>query len=164
MVSRTIFSPRLRLLAGALLIVGGLLWVRQNEVPLGLKAAVAAGTVDQKQAESLARRLWAAGSTGTTKVSVIKTKPLSVPGLPASVAGLFDSINPIVAGGLILLTAFSGSIVAWLSVGLAAAIVLAGHKVGLPIPDNLAGMNPRQLVLAAGSALGVLALILFRHR
>lgn len=164
LLSRTVFSPRLRLLAGALLVVGGLLWVRQNEAPLGLKAATAAGTVDQQQAVGLAKKLWAAGPPGGAKPQADKTKPLAVPGLPSPVAGLFDSVNPVAAGVLILLTALSGSLLCLATVGLSALVVLAGHKLGLPVPDDVAGMNPRQMVLAVGSVLGLVAMVVFGRR
>jgi serine/threonine protein kinase len=127
------FDPRFRLLLGAVLVVGALFWVNQNT----------AGAVEQlknvpgEQAGAAAGSLW--GQVVPLALNPEKGKPLSVGWLPQEVIGWFDSLNPLVAGLLVLLSAQSSRTRTVLVVVLAAAVAFAGQHLlglfGVTLPD-----------------------------
>ena len=93
-------------------------------------------------------------------------KPLAAP-LPAQLTGLFDSVNPLLAGLILIMSAFAGRGPAIFFAMFCAFVTVAGHKLagtfGVDIPE-VAGLTPQQLVLAAGGGLGLLTVILGRGR
>lgn len=139
------FDPRLRLVIGALLIVGGLMWVNQNTAGAmeGLKDV---GSGDHASA--------AAGSLWEKVIPLVlnpeKWKPLAVSWLPLELTGWFDSLNPIIAGLLVLLSGLSSRTRTVLVVMLGAVVAFAAHKLlamfGVTLPD----MGPVKISHATG--------------
>lgn len=141
----------MRLLLGALLVVGGLLWAKQNQASLAGAEAVAGATGDigsaKQQAVSLLQVLGHAD-----------TKPLSLSFLPAGVTNLFDSFNPVVAGALLVLSAF---LFALLLALFEALVAFGGHKFGV-VPD-FDPLQASHLTALAGLACGAVAVLAFRR-
>ena len=158
---RGIFDPRLRIVAGALLIVGGLMWGYQNKQELQ-KASDATNKVGDADNAKQAKQQ-AVGFLEVLGASESKTKPLQASFLPTEVTNVFDSINPIAAGVLLILSAFAGSPIAIILALLSAALALIGHKLGLPIPD-VGPLKPNHLVMIVGLLLGFLGFGIFRGR
>jgi len=96
-----------------------------------------------------------------------KTKPLKLEFLPDSMAGWFRSINPLVAGVLLLLSALSSRTGSVLAIVFGAVVAFAGHMVlelsGVAIPD-LGPLKPVQLTAIAGFAIGVLGFFLLGRK
>ncbi len=158
---RTIFDPRLRMVAGAVLIVGGLLWAYQNKQELQ-KASDASGKVGDADNAKQAKKQ-AVDLLEVFEASESKTKPLSISFVPSEVTSIFDSVNPIAAGVLLILSAFASSTLAVILTLLGAAIALVGHKLGIPIPD-LDPLRPSHLVIVVGLLLGIVGISAFRGR
>lgn len=138
-----VFGARARFLLGGLLLAGCLLWVRQNgetfnpERIQDLKAA-AIQQIDKSQDEG--------GQLDEVKKTVAKlagqgkpTRPLSVPFIPESLAkSLFNTINPGLAGLILILSAFFRGMKIAVFAYPAAAIALVGHWFQIPTwPGNI---------------------------
>ena len=149
------FSVQLRVVLGALLIVGGLLLARQNQAALAGVEALAGGVGEVESAKQ-------AKQQAVSILQVLghaKTQPLSVPVLPPAVTNVFDSFNPVVAGALLVLSAlFSGTPAVLLTV-VGAVVALGGHKFGV-VPDA-EPLRASHLTALAGLALAGVALVLF---
>ena len=139
------FDPRLRLLVGAVLLVGALMWVNQNTA-----------AVEQVQAGAAAESVWP--KIQRLALTPETAKPLAVGWLPSDVTGWFDTLNPLVAGLLVLLTGLSSRTRTVLVVLLAAVAAFAGHKLlaifGVVIPD-LGPLKPSHLFGLVGLLVGV---------
>jgi hypothetical protein len=128
------FDPRLRLVLGGVLIVGAMMWVNQNTAGAveGLKNV---GSGDQ--AGAAAGSLWE--RVMPLAMNPEKGKPLSVGWLPQEVTGWFDSLNPLVAGLLVLLSGLSTRTRTVLVVIVAAVVAFATHHLlgmfGVTLPD-----------------------------
>jgi len=147
-------DPRLRLLLGALLIVGGILWIRQNDAIFrGSQTLGAVSSGSSAGLMTLVSRLWEPGK---------QVKPLQVAFLPTEISTLFDSVNPILAGGLLILGAFSGHLIGILFTVLGATLMMLGHKLGWPIP-TAAGLTAAQTTAIVGMILGAIGLYLGRR-
>jgi len=160
-VMRTIFDPRLRLVAGALLIIGGLMWAYQNkqELQQAADATDKVGAADNnKQAKKQAVDL-----LEVFEASESKTKPLQISFLPSEVTSIFDSVNPIAAGVLLILSAFASSTIAIILALLGALISLVGHKLGIPIPD-VDPLRANHIVIIVGLLVGIIGFGVFRGR
>ena len=157
-VSRTLLDPRLRVLAGALLIVGGLMWASQNRAALAAAEATAvnAGSV-QTAAQAKDQAVGFFKLLGSAK-----TKPLELGFLPGPVAGLFDSLNPVAAGVVLLASALTASGLAVLIALLAASLSLLGHKFG--VVPAAGPLSPANLTLVAGLVVGLGAVLVLRRR
>ncbi len=157
-VSRTVFAPQLRLVVGALLIVGGLMWADQNRAALAAAEATAGNATGvqsaaqaKDQAVSFVKLLGSA-----------KTKLLEVGFVPPPVANLFDSLNPVAAGVVLIASTLTGGGVAVLVAMLAALVSLLLHKVA-PVPA-VGPLTPANVTLLVGLAVGLGAALLLRRR
>ncbi len=152
---RAAFGPQLRLLLGALLVVGGLMWARQNQAALAGAEAVAGGAESVKLAKQQA----------VTLLHVLgheETKPLSLPLVPTALTNLFDTVNPVVAGVVLVLSAFLSNPLAILLTAVGALLAFGGHKVGV-VPE-LAAVKASHLTAAAGLACAAVAVVALRRR
>lgn len=154
---RTVFDPRLRLVLGALCIVGGLMWVKQNPGATAIVEAVG-NTVGAVENTKQAGALLEAASQAN-----LGARPLQVSFLPPIITNLFDSFNPIVAGVILIMSTFAGNGMAILIMTLGALIALTGHKLSLPIP-TINPLTPGHLTMAVGMGVAVVTLIVFRRR
>jgi hypothetical protein len=78
--------------------------------------------------------------------------------IPKDVMNLFNSANTILAGALLLLSALAQGSFAMILVVLGAIIAFIGHRVGLPIPDDVMGFKPSHLTGSAGVTLALFAI------
>ncbi len=143
-----LFSGKVRFLLGCLLLVGCVLWVKQNRpVSTSDVRAAAAQAVHQGGVADVAREL--------TSQS---WQPLALP-----VAGpLFDSFNPGVAGVLLMVLAlFRGWKMSLFALP-AAAVMVLGPKLGLPGIDAIGGAHTTSVVI--GLAIAGLGLVLGRTK
>jgi eukaryotic-like serine/threonine-protein kinase len=157
-----LFGPRLRFVVGAVLLVGCLFWVRQNDLVSGRQLSQAAEAIQKsgevpKRLEELQEEF-----QGMQKeVQAKETKPLNLAGVPTAVTSLFDSFNPGVAGVILILSAFLGGwkagVVGWLG----AAIAWLGPRLGIPAVPPL---SASQVGMAAGLVLAVVGGYLVRRR
>ena len=159
------FDPRLRLLAGALLIVGAVMWIQQNS-DVWLQIQQQSGQVKENDdVGKIATSAWQ--KLQPLVLNPEKTKPLKLEFLPDSMAGWFRSINPLVAGVLLLLSALSSRTGSVLAIVFGAVVAFAGHMVlelsGVAIPD-LGPLKPVQLTAIAGFAIGVLGFFLLGRK
>lgn len=154
---RTAFDPRLRLVLGALLIVGGLMWVKQNPGATAIVEAVG-NTVGNVENTKQAGALLEAASQAN-----LGARLLQVSFLPPAITNLFDSFNSIVAGVILILSTFASNGTAILIMTLGALIVLTGHKLGVPIPA-VNPLTPGHLTMAVGMGVAVVTLVVFRRR
>jgi hypothetical protein len=156
------FDPRLRLVVGAALVVGGLMWVNQNTAGAveGLKDVGSGG-----QASAAAGSLW--GQVVPLALNPEKGKPLAVGGLPEALTGWFDSLNPIVAGLLVLLSGLATRTRTVLVIVSGAAVAFAAHKLlgllGVTLPD-LGAVKPSHLTAAVGLLVGLVGYFLLGRK
>lgn len=137
-------GPRLRFLAGCVLVIGCVLWIQQNKVISGSELREAAASAIESRE---------AGALQDVQLDFSETKPLSVP----IVGRYFDSLNAGLAGLMLLFTSlFRG----WkISVFLlpAAVIALLGPSLGVPGIDVIGGAYVSSAAIAIGLAVvGVL--------
>ncbi len=148
------FSPRLWLVAGAGVVVFGLLWVNQRTAGAveGLKDGADAGGLWQK-VQPLAL------TPGQ--------KPLALDWLPKEVGGLFDTLNPILAGLLLVLSAFASNTLGRLVTIFGAAVVFLGHHTlkwfGVALPE-MGPVQPSHLTAGVGLLIGVVGFWLLRWK
>lgn len=90
------------------------------------------------------------------------TKPLSASFLPPAVTNPFDSFNPVVAGVVLIASAFFSNGLAILLAALGAAVAFGGHKLG--VVPAVEPLKPGHLTAVAGSACGVVAAVAFGRR
>ena len=149
------FDPRLRLIAGAALLIVGSMWfksgARLESAPDGLANATQAAS--KSVVEMIA--------------SPEKYKPLAW--LPDEAKPLFLGINAIVAGLLLIVSAFASRGLTIGGMVLAAAIALAGHHLGLPIPSidaipEVGTFQPSHLMAATGVVSGLATLVILGRR
>jgi hypothetical protein len=159
------FNWKLRFVIGALLLAGGSMWVRQNlaatkeaaELEAGVSSAAGVRDVEQatEEAEKLLHVLKAILNSADSK-----WKPLHLSMVPDALTHPFDSVNPLAAGLALVVSIFFMGTVRVLLFVLAAAVMFAGHKLGLP---EVGPLKPHQLALAVGGFLALVA-ILYRGR
>ncbi len=146
------FDSRLRLVLGAALVVGALMWLNQN-----VKGATDIASVDAST--------W-------NKVSALVMDPTSAKGLtlgwaPKAITGFFDCLNPLIAGLLLLFSALASKTRTVLAIAFSAAVAFAGHKVleltGVALPE-LGPLKPSHVSGLAGLILGVLSYVLLGRR
>lgn len=156
-LTRFVFDPRLRMLAGAALLVVGLMWFKSG-------ARFDSGPATPSDVKT------AAATTHAATKSVVEMivhpeayKPLSW--LPSELTDWFVGVNAAVAGLLLVVSGFSGRTLSIFGLVLAAAIAFAGHHLGLPIPtlDSVPDselLQPGHLTAAAGIVLGLVTIVL----
>ena len=90
-----------------------------------------------------------------------KTEPLSLPAVPLSLTGWFDSYNVGVAGLILMSSLFiTGAKISWFLFP-ATAVMIAGHRMG--IPEHLPLPSLHATSLAIGIGLVVLGLLFGRE-
>jgi hypothetical protein len=148
---RLVLGPKTRFFLGAALVGVCLLWVQQNKLLSSHELRdLAEEALEQKQA-----RGWA-----LFQDRLAAATPLRLPGLPPQVAAsLFNAFNPGVAGLLLVLSAFIGTLrtVRFFLVG--ALVMFLGPLVPLPLTLPL---DPRHLWLLGGLTLALIAVLLNR--
>ena len=146
---KLVLDPRWRMLAGAALLVVGL---------MGFKAGA---KLDAAPADAQAT---AAASKSVLDMIVAPEKYKPLGWLPPEIAPFFVGVNALVAGLLLILSGFTGRTLAILGIALAAALAFVGHQFGLPIPTFEVGdgqkLQPGHLTAAGGLLLGLLMLAL----
>jgi serine/threonine protein kinase len=150
-----LFGARMRFLVGAVLLVGCLLWVRQNSQ---------AWEQDLKKLADQARAQQTAPDMKALQEQLSReraTKPLELPLVPAVITGLFDSFNPGVAGLLLVLSAFFRGPRVALFCWPAAVLAFAGPRFGVP---SVGPVTAHQLSMAAGVVLAVPGFLFHRRK
>ena len=128
-------GARVRFLIGTCLMIGCVLWMRQNNVLSGSQLRdVATQAFENRQL----------GELSEVKIDVQQTTPLIIP----LIGGLFNSLNAGIAGGLLIVSSlFQG----WrMSVFLvpAATVAMFGPALGVPGVASLGGAQASSAVLA----------------
>jgi serine/threonine protein kinase len=135
-----VLGPGLRFLAGAILLVGFILWLQQNHY---LEDTRLLSELSDAFANANADKLDHPGNA------------LDVPLVPAAIRGLFHGLQPGIAGLILLIFAFVRgwkALAAWP----AAVLILVGPGLGVPAVGPLsAGL----VSLLAGLALAILAVL-----
>jgi eukaryotic-like serine/threonine-protein kinase len=156
-----ILGPRVRFLAGALLLAGCVLWINQNKLISAKEienlASTAVKTKDASEAADAA-----AAKTKKVQERARDAKPLDLPPIPKAVTNLFRDFNPGVAGLLLIVSAFFGGWRLTLFVVPSAAIIVLGRSLGIPgyepyIPAEWSS-------LALGGAITVVGILYSRGR
>jgi serine/threonine protein kinase len=150
-------DPRLRLLLGAALIVGGLMWFQQNT---NLETVTANATEVQSTADAAKKAQGAWEVIRPLVLNPEKAKPLQVGGLPGVVTGFFNSANPILAGLLLVLSALSSRGMAVLVMAIGAAVAFAVHQFGIP---EMGPLKPAHLTAIVGLGIGAVGWFLGRR-
>ncbi len=128
-------GARIRFLIGACLIIGCVLWMRQNDVVSSTELRDAATSAFQNRE---------IGELKEVRLDVLKTTPLKVP----IVGQFFNSLNAGIAGGLLV---FASLFRGWkMSVFLLPAVVIAmfGANCGVPDVGLLGGANGMSAIVA----------------
>lgn len=141
-----LFGSRMRFIVGCLLVVGCLLWVRQNDLfsPDDLKTA--GSDLMEGKTASIKDTLEA----GNAK----KSEPLKLP----LIGALFSSFAPGVAGLLLLISTFVSGVRMSLVAIPAALVVLFGQHFGIPGIEAIGG--PQTTCYAIGAILVVAGILL----
>ena len=144
-------GPRTRFLLGSALVAGFLLWVHQNGIISGDQIKdVAAKAIEQPDMLQAIR---------DARIDVripARAKPLDLPFLPRVVGNLFQSINPGVAGLILIISALvRGSRVGLFALP-GAAIALIGPALGLP---GIGPLPAETASLALGAGVAILGLV-----
>jgi eukaryotic-like serine/threonine-protein kinase len=144
-------GPRTRFLLGSALVAGFLLWVHQNGIISGDQIKdVATKAIEQPDPLQAIR---------DARIDVripARAEALDLPFLPRVVGNLFQSINPGVAGLILIISALVRGVRVGLFALPGAAIVLIGPALGLP------GMGPLRAEtasLALGAGVAILGLV-----
>ena len=160
-LAKLAFDPRLRIAAGAALLIVGLMWFKSG-------ARFDAGAATPGDVKSAAATTQAATKSVVEMIVMPeKYKPLSW--LPAEVAPFFVGVNAAIAGLLLIASAFASRGLTTFGLAFAAVIALTGHHLGLPIPtiDSIPDSEPLQpshLTAAAGIVLGLVTMVLLGRR
>jgi eukaryotic-like serine/threonine-protein kinase len=160
------FDPRLRLVLGALLIVGGVMWINQNTTAL-------TDTIPSGEQIRKAEDVGAAATSAWGKIAPLildpanKSRQLQLTFVPDFIAGFFHSINPIIAGALLLLSALSSRTRTLLAVVFGAMLAFLTVPVlrllGIDLPD-VGPLKPAHLTGIAGIVIGVLGFFLLGRK
>jgi hypothetical protein len=140
-----LLGARVRFIVGGLLIAGCAMWLRQN------------GLVEERPDLQALR-----GLSAFIGAPSADTAPLQLPFVPQSVTRYFNSVNPGVAGLILVLSALfvTGARIALFIIP-AAAVAMFGHRLGLGqvwiIPEIWTS-------IAAAGVLMVLGLLFGRSR
>lgn len=143
------FGPSLRFLIGAVLVAGALYWFYQNELH-----------VDAQNLQSLNDLKHVAlgqhqdVSTGTWTAA----KPAAIAGMTLS---FLNGYAPLVAGLLLLLSAFRSSLILAVLMPMIALFLVFGPNLGVP---GIGLVSATHVCMAIGSAVGIGALLLTGER
>jgi eukaryotic-like serine/threonine-protein kinase len=162
-ILKIILGWKMRFVLGSLLIVGAVLWVKQNlqrEQDLNqvvLQELTTAGDV---------RNVEGAKQEAEKFFNIVKSmvnsetawEPLEVKVLPGGITGLFDHINPLVAGLILIVSVFFGGIWRAALFILAAGIALLAHRFDV-IP-TVGPLEPHHLSMIGGTIIAVLTMFL----
>jgi len=144
-------GPRMRFLAGAVLLGGCLWWIHQNGFLAGVAETAAPGV------QSVVANVKKLG----LMERIAEAKPLSVPLLPAALAALLGSIPAGIAGVILLASSlFRGWKMAAFALP-AAGIALFGDRLGIPAIGPIAAPY---VACAIGAGLAVVGWFLGRTR
>ncbi len=152
------FGPKIRFLAGAVLLAGCIAWMHQNamisaEHAKALVEAAKTGDLDAVQTHALS------GVAHAREKAAMPTQILDLPVLPPAVLAALSSFGAG-AGGLILIVSsfVGGARIAFFAIP-AAAIPILAPRLGLP---SLAGLDPSFVPSIIGA--GLMALGFFFGR
>jgi hypothetical protein len=157
------FGAKIRFVVGAVLLAGCLLWIKQNELISAKQIQEsAAGVVEMRNAgdlESLKEKVTEKlqGFGLPTK----ETEPLSLPGVPSALTGLFKSIAPGVAGIILIASALWGSWMFGIAVWCAAFVAIFGSSLGVP---SIGPISPTSSSLGAALAIAFCGFLFLRNR
>jgi eukaryotic-like serine/threonine-protein kinase len=153
-----IFGWKLRFVVGALLIAGAVLWVRQNLRENPVRDLSEVGNVrDVQHAKQEALKLYDLAKTIASSEEY-SWKPLNV----QVVGSLFDHINPLVAGLILIVSVFYGSIFATVLFMTATLVALSAYKFNV-IPE-VGPLKPYHLSMIAGAIIAIVAILFGRRR
>ena len=158
---KLIFDPRLRLVAGAALLIIGLMWFKSG-------ARFDSGPATPSDVKTVAASTQAATKSVVEMIVAPENyKPLAW--LPSEVGGFFVGINAVIAGLLLIVSGFSSRGLTTVGLAVAAVIALAGHHLGLPIPTvdpipDSEPLQPSHLTATAGIVLGLATVVLLGRR
>jgi serine/threonine protein kinase len=154
-----VLGPRLRFLAGVVLLAGCLLWVHQNQLISVKDVQKAAEGIDISKLTDLEKiSEEAAKGTASLGVTEKETKPLDLPAVPAFITNRFDSFYPGVAGLVLLISSLFRGWKIGLALWPAALLIWAGDAFGLPSLGPLSG-HVAGLVIGLGVAFAGLVLL-----
>jgi hypothetical protein len=140
-----VFGPRVRLLVGLVLVAGCAGWLYQNQLVPGQELKQAADEAIDKQdvpdVTPLQNFDW-----------FKETKPLSLPYVPAALTDVFASLNPGVAGLILVLSALLHGPRITLFGWAGAVLALAGPWLGVPA---VGPVTAHEVSMAAGALLAV---------
>jgi serine/threonine protein kinase/membrane protein implicated in regulation of membrane protease activity len=126
-----ILGPRVRFIAGALLLAGCGLWIKQNNLISGEEiknlANVAVETKDAGKAADAGTKSARVVQERATRAKALKL-PIEVP----AISNLFRDFNPGIAGLLLIVSSFFAGWRLTLFVVPAAAIIVLGRSLGIP--------------------------------
>ncbi len=159
------FDPRLRLVLGALLIVGGVMWINQNTTALA--EAVPSADAIKKPEDVGAAATGVYAKLSPLVLSPEKANQLHLSWLPDFLGNFFRSINPIIAGVLLLLSALSSRTRTVLAVVFGAMLAFLAVPVlsflGIALPD-VGPLKPTHLFAIVGIVIGVLGFFLLGRK
>jgi hypothetical protein len=140
------FDPKLRFVVGAVLLLAGLLWVRQEAAAFKGKP----GTTP-----SLIEKIEPAIQAGEGKPLKLDWLPFDAP----SVMNFFNCPNAILAGLILIISVLLGRSYVLLVIMLGAFFAFTGHHLGIPFPDDLMGFKPSHMAASAGVTLALFAMV-----
>jgi hypothetical protein len=148
-LAATCAGPKIRFLAGAALLAGCIAWMHQNAmIPADHASALveAARSGDLTAVQTHAQ----AGVAHAREQAAKAAHVLDLPIVPPGVLAVLSSFGAGVGGLILIVSSFAGGVRVAVFAIPAAAIAIAGPRLGLP---SLAGLDPSLIPSAIGAAL-----------
>jgi serine/threonine protein kinase len=153
---RLLLGPKVRFLAGVVLLAGCLMWMNQNNLVPGKEIKEATTTaIQQGQADPEAARQIATSWLGRLG----EARPLQLALIPGDVTDWVGNLNAGLAGLILLLSSLTRGLRMGIVYTVAAAITLAGHQLGIPALGPLAA---QYVSMVGGLGLAILGFVLTR--
>ena len=156
-----ILGPRVRFIAGAVLLAGCGLWINQNKLisakEIKSLGSTAVNTQDASEAADVA-----ADKAKQIQERAREAKPLDLPPVPRTITKLFRDFNPGVAGLLLIVSSFFGGWRLTLFVIPAATVIVLGRSLGIPGYEPY--IHAEWSSLALGGAIAVVGILYSRGR
>ena len=156
-----VIGPRVRFLAGALLVGTFVMWMNQNGMLTrdNLDRIKDAGA-NLKETVVATQDISAVKDAAGVKLSGSR-QPLAIPMVPGPISGLLGGFAAGVAGLVLLMSSFrSGRLAAALAIP-GAVIALIGPKLGMP---DLGPLSSANASMAVAAALGLAGVVIGRRR